>query len=257
MDPNATAAQDTLTLLVIGVGGANDETTGVFGDHLPAISNYIASFVRSSSNKTIELHSAYLPWTGGISVLGSFFSRESIVTLDAIYEDFSKLPSPHVVFVGHSYGGDTAFHAVDRWSGHRIAELSDGVALLVTLDPVSSDAASRWADNDPYGPHSERRPERVFAEFAGVGVRSWEKTQSNPRPKTVRTWLHAFAVGGRGYTGGDFLADLGGQWLGEDQADANVPVPVSHEDVPGMVRALEPHLANWANTCFQSPSRNP
>ena len=75
---------------------------------------------------------------------------------------------------------------------------------------------------------------------------SW-LTPDTSKPSNVSDWVNLIPAGD-GYSFGDFLADIGGQWGTQDDA-TNIMVPNSnHEDVEKMLNELKRRLPNIGNS---------
>lgn len=90
-----------------------------------------------------------------------------------------------IILVGHSYGADAAYHLAQA-----LAE-EDSVALLLTLDPVST-----------------------FGEARAV-----------PRPLGVRKWINVRVGSGVGLSSCGIVGALGGAWAAQPAADLDLRFP--------------------------------
>jgi pimeloyl-ACP methyl ester carboxylesterase len=95
-----------------------------------------------------------------------------------------------VALIGHSYGGNYAYELANAMHG------DGGVALLVTLDPVSG----------PAGP-------RIPLE-----------------PGTAGRWIHVWAGSGIGLSSCGLAGALGGAWGSQPRADADLRFPPDPSD---------------------------
>lgn len=186
--------------------------------------------------------------TEGVQIITQYFSwldHAGIVYAIVEHTNYARrarIRSP-IVVVGYSYGGDTAYHALEDLKSRdfRIAP------LLVTLDPVGERAW--WSCSDW----------RLIISWCTIV--DWQKRDRELKKPTAGRWLNVWIQNGRNFVGlgknapfsqGEMerlaalghcnrIADLGGVY-GRQLRARNFRYTGNHCGIKGMFRLVRKHI---------------
>ncbi|NET55428.1 MAG: hypothetical protein F6K47_04325 [Symploca sp. SIO2E6] len=176
--------------LLVFYGGARDSATQNVIGWVKKLNNCITGSCTSNIKDYLQLDSyrsikdltiQYFPFTDNRLPFGGNAEAISFVN-----EHKEKYPDSPIVLVGHSYGGDSAYEAID--------DINTKVDLLVTLDPVSRIRAfermkpeklSRWINI--WTSKSNTFPDDFVAELGG----DWDKQDKADQNIEIKCLSHA------------------------------------------------------------------
>jgi len=183
-------------LIFYGGGGDRDISGNVRNWVLPLINSY-----SSIEGLTIK----YYPFTDNFIPIGG-----NAEVIQFINNHIRNYPNSPIILVGHSYGGDSAYEAIDN--------INKKVDLLVTLDPVSN-----------------------------------FRTSQRAKPTNVLRWVNVWTSDS--WSVGDVVAELGGDWDRQDNADQNIELQcVPHGKSQRMYIEVETQVLNTLRNRGISPT---